>query len=79
MNEQPTAAEMTAAEDQADADRTEQRRMWCLSQAIGVALSVQRMAPAQPAIDIMATAEEMVEFVKTGVARAKQVVPKAKQ
>lgn len=51
----------------------EQRRMWCLTQAISVALNAQRIAPEQPMINIMLTAEEMCEFVETGVSRTAPV------
>lgn len=50
-------------------DKTEQRRRWCLQQAMSVALRVFSRAPESPLIPITLTAEEMCEFIETGVAR----------
>lgn len=56
-------------EDRAEAERTEQRRMWCLQQAMSVSLTCLARAPTTPLIPIVLTAEEMCEFIETGVAR----------
>lgn len=58
----------TEADDTED-DKTEQRRMWCLQQAMSVALHCFARAPESPLIPITLTAEEMCEFIETGVAR----------
>lgn len=65
--------------DLTEDERTEQRRMWSLFRAIEVALAVNRTAPNAPTIDIMQTAEEMAEFLETGVARSRAPVSRAKQ
>lgn len=77
--EDTAEAETAPISDDADAYRTEQRRMWCLQQAIGVSLSALRMAPTAPMVDITKTAEEMAEFIETGVARTHKDTPRTKQ
>ena len=49
--------------------REEQRRMWCLSSAMNLAIALQRAAPTAPSLNITLTAEEMCEFIETGKAR----------
>lgn len=44
-------------------------RKWCVAQASAVAMNLAAHAPNQPFLDIMATAEEMYEFLETGVSR----------
>lgn len=59
--------------EDAEEDRTKHRRMWCLQQSMHVALAYFARAPQMPTIDIMQTAEEMNEFIETGVARTARV------
>lgn len=56
-------------DDGSEEEKTENRRMWCLQQAMSGALSVFHHAPQAPLIPIVQTAEEMCEFIETGVAR----------
>lgn len=69
--ETEAAIEQSQREDRdaEEAYRDEQRRVWCLQQAMSVAIAVQRAAPNAETINIMLTAEEMCEFIETGRAR----------
>lgn len=66
--------EQVADDDMDDEINTERRRMWCLQQAMHVALTYSAQNPGKSTIDILMTAEEMAEFIETGVARTNRVV-----
>lgn len=49
--------------------RDEQRRMWSIGTAVNLALSLARIAPNAPTLNVPLTAEEICEFIETGRAR----------
>lgn len=53
--------------------RDEQRRTWCVATAVNLAISLQRAAPNAQTLDVMLCAEEMNDFIETGVARNAKV------
>lgn len=53
--------------------RDEQRRTWCVATAVNLAISLQRAAPNAETLHVMQCAEEMSEFIETGVARNSKV------
>lgn len=59
--------------DAEESYRDEQRRMWCVGTAVNLAIALQRAAPSAEALHVMAVAEEMNEFIETGVARNAKV------
>lgn len=59
--------------DAEESYRDEQRRMWCVGTAVNLAIALQRAAPNSETLDVMRAAEEMNEFIETGIARNAQV------
>lgn len=61
------------ARDAEESYRDEQRRMWCVGTAVNLAIALQRAAPNAETLNVMMTAEEMNEFIESGIARNAQV------
>ena len=59
--------------DAEEAYRDEQRRMRCVGTAVNLAIALQRVAPSAETLHVMMTAEEMNEFIESGIARNAQV------
>jgi hypothetical protein len=56
-----------------------ERRQWCLTMSCNLALHLMTHARNAPPLDVILTAEEMNEFLETGVARKGGVVSREKQ
>lgn len=58
----------TSDEDSPEKQAVE-RRQWCLTMSCNLALHLMTHARNAPPLDVILTAEEMNEFLETGVAR----------